>query len=86
MQILINEIDKAKDSVDGETANYLSNIKKVVENVMTRLQNNELPQSNGGLIGTMRAISEYDNLSCIQGLYDAASDVDIYYSKECKEW
>ena len=34
----------------------------------------------------MRAISEYDSLASIKGLYDAASDVDLFYSKECHKW
>ena len=38
------------------------------------------------IIGAMRAISEYDSLASIKGLYDAASDVDLFYSKECHIW
>ena len=32
----------------------------------------------------MRGISEYDSLASIKELYDAASDVDLFYSKECQ--
>lgn len=45
-----------------------------------------VPASKGGLIGTMRGISEYDSLASIKALYDAASDVDLFYSKECQKW
>lgn len=53
---------------------------------MKRLQDNKLPVSNGELIGTMREISEYDSLASIKELYDAAADVDLFYSRECQEW
>ena len=45
-----------------------------------------MPESKGELIGAMRAISEYDSLASIKELYDAASDVDLFYSKECQKW
>lgn len=83
---LLLEIDEAKKQVDIEKVSYLENYKKGVENVMQRLQEGMLPPSKGGLIGTMRGISEYDSLSSIKKLYDAASDVDLFYSTECKEW
>lgn len=86
LQILVQEIDKAKNIVDNEKISYLSNYKSGIENVIAKLQDGILPPSKGGLIGTMRAISEYDSLACIKELYDAASDVDLFYSKECHEW
>lgn len=85
-QILIQEIDEAKNVVDDEKIGYLNNYKSGIENVITKLQDGILPASKGGLIGTMRGISEYDSLACIKELYDAASDVDLFYSRECQEW
>lgn len=86
MHTLLLEIDEAKKLVDTGRISYLENYKKGVENVMQRLQKGTLPPSKGGLIGTMRGISEYDSLASVKKLYDAAADVDIYYSTECKEW
>lgn len=86
LQILVQEIDKAKNVVDDEKIKYLNNYKSWIENVIVKLQNGILPASKGGLIGTMRGISEYDSLACIKELYDAASDVDLFYSKECHDW
>jgi len=86
LQILVQEIDKAKNIVDDEKISYLNNYKSGIENVIGKLQDGILPASKGGLIGTMRGISEYDSLACIKELYDAASDVDLFYSKECQEW
>ena len=86
MHILLLEIDEAKKQVDDEKVNYLNNYMIAIENVMQRLQDGMLPASKGGLIGAMRGISEYDSLSSIKKLYDAAADVDLYYSGECKEW
>jgi len=86
LQILVQEIDKAKNIVDDEKISYLNNYKSGIENVIGKLQDGILPASKGGLIGTMRGISEYDSLACIKELYDAASDVDLFYSIECQEW
>lgn len=84
--LLIQEIDKAKKVVDDEKNIYLNNYEKGIEIVIRRLQDDTLPASKGGLIGTMRGISEYDSLASIKTLYDAASDVDLFYSRECQEW
>ena len=86
LHILVHEIDKAKNVVDDEKIKYLNNYKSWIENVIAKLQDGILPASKGGLIGTMRGISEYDSLACIKELYDAASDVDLFYSKECHDW
>ena len=86
LMILVQEIDEAKNVVDDEKIGYLNNYKIGVENVIAKLQDGVLPASKGGLIGTMRGISDYDSLACIKKLYDAASDVDLFYSKECYEW
>ena len=42
--------------------------------------------SDGGALGLRRVIIEYDDIAEIDSLYDAAADVDRYYSKECKTW
>lgn len=86
LHILVQEIDKAKKIVDDEKISYLNNYKRGIKNVIAKLQDGILPASKGGLIGTMRGVSEYDSLACIKELYDAASDVDLFYSKECQEW
>ena len=54
--------------------------------IIKKLRDGTLPSFKGGLIGTMRGISEYDSLASIKALYDAASDVDLFYSKECQKW
>lgn len=86
LYLLVQEIDEAKKIVDDEKNGYLNNYKSGIEIVIKRLQDGTLPASKGGLIGTMRGISEYDSLASIKELYDAASDVDLFYSKECQEW
>ena len=86
LKILVREIDEAKNLVDDEKIRYLNNYKIGIENVIAKLQNGALPASKGGLLGTMRAISEYDSLAGIKSLYDAAADVDLFYSKYCYEW
>ena len=86
LHLLVQEIDKAKEMVDDEKNQYLNNCENRIEAVIKKLQDGTLPASKGGLIGTMRGISEYDSLASIKALYDAASDVDLFYSKECQEW
>ena len=82
LHLLVQEIDKAKEMVDEEKSQYLNNYENRIEAVIKKLQD----ASKGGLIGTMRGISEYDSLASIKALYDAASDVDLFYSKECQKW
>lgn len=86
LYLLIQEIDEAKKVVDDEKKIYLNNYENGIEIVIRRLRDGTLPASEGGLIGTMRGISEFDSLASIKALYDAASDVDLFYSKECQEW
>ncbi len=86
LKILAQEIDKAMNIVDDEKIGYLENYKIRIESIAAKLQDGVLPASKGGLLGTMRAISEYDSLAGIKSLYDAAADVDLFYSKYCYEW
>ena len=86
LHLLVQEIDKAKETVDEEKSQYLNNYENRIEAVIKKLQDGTLPASKGGFIGTMRGISEYDSLASIKALYDAASDVDLFYSKECQKW
>lgn len=86
INFLLVEIVKAKEIVDESKKAYLDNYKKGIENIVKQLENDTLPASNGGVMGVMRGISEYDSLAIITPLYDAAYDVDLYYSNECKEW
>lgn len=86
LNILMQEIDKAKKIVDDEKKQYLNNYENRIEVIIKKLQDGTLPASKGGLIGTMRGISEYDSLASIKALYDAASDVDLFYSRKCQQW
>lgn len=86
LYLLVQQIDEAGKAVDDEKNRYLNNYKSGIEIIIKRLQDGTLPASKGGLIGTMRGISEYDSLASIKALYDAASDVDLFYSRECQEW
>ena len=86
LDILVREIDKAKKIVDDEKNQYLSNYENRIKVVIKKLQDGTLPASRGGLIGTMRGISEYDSLASIKTLYDAAADVDLFYSKKWQKW
>lgn len=86
LHLLVQEIDKAKEMVDEEKSQYLNNYENRIEAVIKKLQDGTLPASKGGLIGTMRGISEYDSLASIKTLYDAAADVDLFYSKKCQKW
>lgn len=86
LEILVKEIDEAIIVVDYDKKKYLNNYKIKVKMLIKKLQEGTLPSSNGGLMGTMRWISEYDSLASIRELYDAASDVDLFYSRKCKTW
>jgi len=83
----VEERFHSKYCVKSKTYRYIiNNYENGIEIVIRRLRDGTLPASKGGLIGTMRGISEYDSLASIKALYDAASDVDLFYSRECQEW
>lgn len=86
IEVLLDEVDKAKNIIDRDKVSYLENYSKGIRNILRKIEENTLPASNGGVIGTIRGISEYDSLSSIKSLYNAAVDVDNYYSKECQKW
>ena len=86
LHLLVQEIDKAKEMVDEEKSQYLNNYENRIEAVIKKLQDGTLPASKGGLIGTMRGISAPPSLASIKALYDAASDVDLFYSNDCLKW
>ena len=86
LDILVQEIEKAKKIVDDEKKQYLNNYENRIEVIIKKLREGTLPTFKGGLNGTMRGISEYDTLASIKELYDAASDVDLFYIKECQKW
>jgi len=86
LHLLVQEIDKDKEMVDDQKKQYLNSYENRIKVVIKELQDGTLPTSKGGLIGTMRGISEYDSLSSIKALYDVASGVDLFYSRECQEW
>lgn len=86
IKLLLQEVDKAKLQVSEEKISYLERYRIWMESVLQKLQDGRMTESNGRLIGCMRGISEYDDLARIKELYDAAADVDCFYSKECKEW
>ena len=79
-------IDDAKSEVSDAEKLYLDNYKERVIELHKKANNGNLPASNGGLLGILRAVSEYDSLSSIKSLYVAASQAERYYSIECKSW
>lgn len=86
LEKLKKEVDVARNNVDEEERKYLDSYEKHVIDLLQRIKAGTLPSSNGGLLGVLRAISEYDSLATIEPLYTAASQVEKYYSVECKEW
>lgn len=86
MNILIKEIELAKGKVDEESRKYLCIYQRNIESLLFKVQNGMLSESNGRTMGVTRAISEFDNLAEIDSLYNAASEVDLYYKRKCTEW
>ena len=91
---LYEKLEKLKKEVDSAIAQiedeYVKDYLKKYENNIIRLMDmtnsKSIKASNGGLLGVLRAISEYDDLSAIDLLYNAAYDVENYYSYECKNF
>lgn len=86
LEILNSEMQQASKLVDNFTKQYLYNLQKLVKEYQDQIDKNLLSVSKGGNLGFRRAILEYDDLADIDSLYEAACDVDSYYSNECKEW
>lgn len=82
----LREIDKAEAAASISNFGSLNLCRIWMENILEKLENGILPSSNGDMIGAMKYISQHDCLSVIHDLYEAATDVDTYYSNECKEW
>ncbi len=83
---LIHEIENAKNMVDAETQEFLINLESLVKKHLINVEQGTFPASHGNLLGTTRAISEFNNLLKIDALCDAAYDADVYYSNECYDW
>ena len=83
---LQNEIRMAKIEADEFTKDYLCNLESKIEEYKNKLDLNEMESSDGGTLGFRRAILEYNDLANIDSLYEAAMDIDKFYSEECKKW
>lgn len=86
INILISEIQKAQSSVSVEKRKYLENLKIQLLKNIQMLDNNTLPESNGGVMGVTKCLSQFDDLANIYSLYNAAYDLDSYFKEQCKKW
>ncbi|MBR4670439.1 MAG: hypothetical protein IKO84_07555 [Butyrivibrio sp.] len=86
MDRLVAETTVAKGLVDTSDATYLEKYKNSMETVIRLIDSDSIPASDGGVIGATSGLSERDKLSSLISLYDAAADVDLYYSQNCKTW
>ncbi len=76
LHLLVQEIDKDKEMVDDEKK-YLNNYENIIEVVIKKLQDGTLPASKGGLIGTMRGISQEQFSNASKLLRDRVGDVRV---------
>ncbi len=76
----LREIDKAEAVASISNSGSLNLCRIWMENILEKLENGILPSSNGDMIGAMKYISQLDCLSVIHDLYEAAADVDTFYS------
>lgn len=85
LEILKKEMIQAEALTDDDTREYLCNLEKLVKGYLDRIDKNELKESNGDSLGFRRVIIENDSLAEIDSLYDAACEVDTYYSMQTLE-
>ena len=83
---LLREIDKAYTVASRFNSGSLNLCRIWIETILQELENGTLPSSEGKKMGVMQHISQLDSLSEVHDLYEAAADVDTFYSSECKEW
>ncbi|RKM63248.1 MULTISPECIES: hypothetical protein [unclassified Butyrivibrio] len=86
MDRLVAEVGAAKGLVDTAEADYLEKYKNGMETVIRLIDSDSIPASEGGVIGATSGLSESSKLASLINLYDAAADVDLYYSQNCKTW
>ncbi len=65
---------------------YLNIYKENILRLMNLTNNKTINDSEGASLGVFRAISEFDELAAIDALFNAAYDVDDYYSNNCKSF
>jgi len=83
---LQKEIDNARKNEDASKKQYLDNLYKTVNDVIVKVEMRDLPPSNGSDAGIRKAIAELEDLPNYPALYAAATEVDSFYSEECKSW
>lgn len=84
LQNLLRELETVKGTADDWTINYLCSLEKLIKSYIEKIETDDLNVSNGENLGFKRAILEYDNLADIDSLYNAACEVDYFYSNECR--
>ncbi|BCN32406.1 hypothetical protein [Anaeromicropila herbilytica] len=63
---------------------YLKQYKAYVEKIIYATNAKTIRNSNGALLGLIRGISDYDDISSCEELWKAVTEADNYYSNECK--
>ena len=83
---LLRKIDEANTVVARFDFASLNLCRIWLETILHKLEDGTLPSSDGKTLGAMKHIPQLDSLSEAHDLYEAAADVDTFYSNECKEW
>ena len=83
---LQKEIDNARKNEVTSKKQYLDNLYKTVNDVILKVEMRDFPPSNGSDAGIRKAVAELEDLPNYSALYAAASEVDSFYSEECKTW
>lgn len=83
---LQKEIDNARKNEVARKKQYLDNLYKTVNDVILNVEMRDFPPSNGSDAGIRKAVAELEDLPNYPALYAAASEVDSFYSEECKSW
>lgn len=87
LETKLTNISKYLDKVnidDESTAEYLRYFKEYVIKLIEAVHKRNIRNSDGAVLGLVRAISDYDELCADKILWSLVIEADLYYSKECK--
>ncbi len=81
---LSKQIEKTKVSNDA-SKECLKRCKEYVDELIIKADEKSIKSSNGAVLGLTKGVSDFDEICSNNDLMNLLSDVDVYYSKECKE-
>lgn len=69
--------------IGGATKIHVVHYERYLDDLIKRVHNREICNSNGALLGLIQGISNYDELCSCDRLWESVQEADNYYSRVC---